>query len=635
MMNTRFTRQYYDISRSGNTRYDFRKLITKNYNCGRSKPVFKRKISPSIKSIIKKEPFKQNTDMVWVSASKIRNYILDNGLSDWLSLYDPTKNILSNAVFRSVNNTPKTFSEIIFNKGFDFESSVIKHIGDLCHVEVILENGWEKGKINDGVKKTIKFMKDGVPVIAKAPFKNYINQTHGEIDLIVRSDYLEYIFENYPMTVVETKNIGSPLLGHKNFHYVAIDIKYSTIKLMKDNIHVQNSGLFRYYKCQLNIYNEAIAAIQGYKPSCSFLIGKRYKSCNMIGETCFSYLGTINYEGDDKNYVQITRDAILWRINLEKYGHTWTIDPPSHPMLLPNPKIPDEWTHKKQVLANKYNLPIKLWFCSFTKTKAAYEKGITSIQSSDCTAESLGFSNTSFARARIIDSIIKVNKTDNQVAMFPETLSPVYKCALKRDTPNEIFVDFEWFPGTLISDTNPEHKKASKMLFMIGIYCDFGGEKKFITFTSEKPTFEEERRILIEFIEFMRVNDYPRLFYWHAEKHVFLSTAMRQGINFFNGYSKWVDICHFVTNTPIVVKGCYNFKLKDYTKALYNNGLISYKMDSDCKNGEDAFILAYNCYNSEEKPLESKVMKDIIKYNEFDCEVMYHVLSCFRDKYAC
>ena len=65
---------------------------------------------------------------------------------------------------------------------------------------------------------------------------------------------------------------------------------------------------------------------------------------------------------------------------------------------------------------------------------------------------------------------------------------------------------------------------------------------------------------------------------------------------------------------------------------MKDNGLINTIMDSNCNSGMNAMIAAYKFYseNDLENPLESDIMKDIEKYNKFDCQVLYDILTYLR-----
>ena len=85
--------------------------------------------------------------------------------------------------------------------------------------------------------------------------------THGIIDLLVRSDYLHKLVDECPLTQDEIKIPNK--LDTKSYHYIVIDIKFSTLPLRSDGKHLLNSGSYPAYKAQCLIYTQAVGLIQG------------------------------------------------------------------------------------------------------------------------------------------------------------------------------------------------------------------------------------------------------------------------------------------------------------------------------------------------------------------------------------
>ena len=83
---------------------------------------------------------------------------------------------------------------------------------------------------------------------------------------------------------------------------------------------------------------------------------------------------------------------------------------------------------------------------------------------------------------------------------------------------------------------------------------------------------------------------------------------------------------------PIVVKDCFNFGLKSIAKAMKKHNMINIEIESNCNSGMTAMIKAYECYKKENNPSSCEIMKDIGKYNEFDCKVLYEILNYLRLK---
>ena len=85
-------------------------------------------------------------------------------------------------------------------------------------------------------------------------------------------------------------------------------------------------------------------------------------------------------------------------------------------------------------------------------------------------------------------------------------------------------------------------------------------------------------------------------------------------------------------NTPITIKGCVNYKLKNITKCLSNLKLIKQNYDdSICGNGADSMIICWQHYGfyGENVEYELDLMKLIVDYNEIDCRVLQEIHDLF------
>jgi predicted RecB family nuclease len=173
------------------------------------------------------------------------------------------------------------------------------------------------------------------------------------------------------------------------------------------------------------------------------------------------------------------------------------------------------------------------------------------------------------------------------------------------------------------------------MIFMIGIGWSESGEWRYKNFTCSKATHEEEHRIMNEFIDFVLERGNPKIYYWHAEKTFWNSAEAKQGqgreliLNNWNN-RKWTDLYKLFQEEPIVIKDCFKFGLKSIAKAMRKHGMISTQNESECGNGATAMIRAWKAYSESEDPKNSNEMKDIIKYNEFDCKVLWEILTFLR-----
>ena len=172
---------------------------------------------------------------------------------------------------------------------------------------------------------------------------------------------------------------------------------------------------------------------------------------------------------------------------------------------------------------------------------------------------------------------------------------------------------------------------------MIGVYFNDNGNWSYRNFIIKKNSLEEERRIMDEFVNFYdKECKGANLYYWHAEKS-FWERSCRYQSEFGNKIKdnnfKWFDLCKFMKNTPITIKGCFGFGLKKIVEHMKKHNMIDTKLEAECQNGMMAMIKAWNCYKNFSQPDVSPVMNDIAKYNEFDCKAMYDILTFLRKKY--
>jgi len=459
-------------------------------------------------------------------------------------------------------------------RGVEFEKKLIDYIND-NRLSVVTVSNYIT---NISIKKTIDLMKNGVPIIHSAPVRNSKNHTHGIIDLLVRSDYLQRIVDDCPLTN-EEQIIPSPTLGH-DFHYVVIDVKFSTLPLRSDGRHLLNSGCYPAYKAQCLIYNNAIGNIQGYTPQYSYILGRRWKytqkGIKFNNLTCLNKLGVIDYKKVDKSYIKLTADALNWVRKNKKHGHKWSVSPPSRIELYPNMcHDSGKWQQAKENIATDIGEISTIWNCGVKHRNIGINNSITSWHDFNCTSENIGIRGL---RAPIIDSILDINRQNTDKIRPKRIKNNMFKW--KKEC-NEMFVDFETLSDIFGSFSDLPTQKQTDMIFMIGIwYKPKVSQKKWVykRFTCNKETYEEEYRIMDEFAIFIKEHGNPKLWYWFAENRFWNHSENRQvdlaikDENKTNNISdnwqlhNWADMYELFKNEPIVVKDCFKFGLNRLLK---------------------------------------------------------------------
>ena len=555
----------------------------------------------------------------WISATKTRNFFHNDHLSDWLKLYGGRNRSNSNTF---TNKNTNTFTKYIMRKGIDFETQVVNLIKNRVPV-VSVSDVYNAAQID----KTIQFMKQGKPIIHSAPLSNKTNNTYGIADLLVRNDYLHKFMDNTPLLEDEKK---ATKLG-VDYYYVVIDIKYQTLSLKSNGIHLLNSKSMRAYKSQTWIYNQALGKIQGYTPRYAYILGRRWKytskGVKYFNNSCLNKLGVIDFQEVDKFIKMQTRFALAWNRNVIKNGAKWNLSPPSKSELFPNMGADSGRFNstKKKIAENTGELTM-LWRCNVNNRNIALENGISSWKDPNCNSEKLGVGGS---YGRVIDKIIKINRDDKIIT--PDAIAD--NTGNWQQSGNDLFVDFETFSDICQSfDTLPIQKSFNR-IYLIGVGWMEDGEWKYKKFIAKENTQQAELKIMTDFEKFINQRNNPKLFYWHAEKNFWKrSCPSSSPLNKVLDHN-WIDMCKIFRQEPIVIKGCFGFGLKEIAKNMIKHNLISTKLESDCTNGMTAMVRAWKCYTDFPNPVKAPIMLDVIKYNEFDVKVLCDIVTYLRENH--
>jgi len=117
------------------------------------------------------------------------------------------------------------------------------------------------------VEATWAAMCGGVQIIAQSVLWNPESRTYGAPDLLMRSDLLRQLFPS-DISQAEARQTA-PDLPIPDVHYRVVDVKFTTLDLLKDG-HAAGDHLK--YMVQIWLYNEALGRLQGHTPagaSCS------------------------------------------------------------------------------------------------------------------------------------------------------------------------------------------------------------------------------------------------------------------------------------------------------------------------------------------------------------------------------
>ena len=577
------------------------------------------------------EPLYSNDINNYVPASHVYNYMVNDTLVDWLKFSSRSRNVSN--TFRPKNKD--NFNEYILEKGILFEENIVKYINDNIHPVVKVS----EYITSQNCEQTLYLMKNGTPIIHSAPVINNYNKTKGVIDLLVRSDYINNITTLESLSEEEKIRKASKL--NNPYHYVVVDIKFSTLPLRSDGKHLQNTNSFCAYKSQLLIYTQAIGRLQGYTPPYAFILGRRSKYTKG-GITNTSYnslerLGRIDYKKLDKEYWTKTKKAINWVRNVKQNSYNWSCKPPSRIELYPNMcKDSGIWNKEKNEIAEEIGEITMIWNVGQKHRNIALKKGIYTWHDPNCTSENLGITGKN---ALIIDKIMNINR-QNDIKILPKKIKN--NKHNWKNNKNNLYIDFETMSDIFSDFSQLPIQNKTDMIFMIGVGWHENNKWYYNSYICNNATYEEEFRIMDEFISFIRSRNDPVLNYWCAEAK-FWDTAENRQFNLTNDIDrknhisdnwkikKWCNLYDIFREDSIVIKDCFNFGLKSIAKAMQKHKMINTQLETDCTSGISAMVKASNCYTNNSDPINSEVMQDICKYNEFDCKVLWEIISYLKD----
>ena len=188
-------------------------------------------------------------------------------------------------------------------------------------------------------------------------------------------------------------------------------------------------------------------------------------------------------------------------------------------------------------------------------------------------------------------------------------------------------------------------KNESQIIFMIGVGFIDNDIFQYKVFRMNELTLDDEKRILIEFKNFiddkskeLDNNDKYniRFFHWsHAEQSMLENAFIRHPsiLKYWGNHIDWIDLCDIFTKEPIVVKGALCFKLKEIGNAMFSNGLINTYWDrGEMSDGLAAMTAGIQYYQKENKTeKDEQTFNSIIKYNKIDVQVLWDIVKYLRN----
>jgi len=615
-------------------------------------------------------------DDKWIPISKTRNASLKDYCMDWFDMYN-IKNIDDKPIKKSVKIKNKeekdTFLSFLLTKGCEFENKIITIIKDKFPNDFIqIANSYEAKQISK-YKDTISAMKNNIPIIYQGVLHNTKNRTYGCPDLIIRTDFLNKIFTNVP--VIEDNK------------YCIIDIKWSQIHFNSNMITIRNSLNVKPFKTQIILYNIALGQAF-YK--CGFQFNKKYPNyCYILGkgwlmersenkkkiinisEDPFDRLGVIDIEDNDKDYIDVVNESLIWYRKLITDGDKWTINPPSNNYLFPNMcNTLDTQYHKLKLdIAEKIFEITHIWQCGVNHRENAINNNIYSWNDPSLTTEILGVKGD--YTKKIVNKILEINRNEYKDIIYPKKFKD--NTANWKSSKLKLYIDFETISGIFFDkeikhSINDEKNKEEKdkrvyndrvykdILFMIGLVIrnenEIKNENKIKNekFILNDLSINNRKELILNFIK--KINNIatenkwnektlPLFHYGSFENSTFYKTCKFLNINVEKESKfklKFIDLSNILRKETFSIKGALNYSLKSIVKAMYKNNIstLNYetKEEKSVKilTAEDAMYYAWKYYTDNTNNKNENIIDGISKYNTIDCLALDEIMMSIMMK---
>lgn len=447
------------------------------------------------------------------------------------------------------------------------------------------------------------------------PFIDFMNVNHDKFGYKKDSDYANFdeylLLDNY---IKENKKKFIRLIQER----LHLDFKEYENSLGKIDIIIKTDLLFKYFKNGHDYTgkNFSIITIE----YCNLNLTKKGSVCDYpLQQKYYKYKNWMLKKECEKNSINIDYSFILARRygSIESYDTLFQNDS-EYPQLeqeimehfdkLDN----DIYVLGKNIFPNMKNKSDFPWHNAKKKISQRIQE-ITSIKGLNARKR-----NEYVQKGIFKYSQLDIGCITNKIPVFYEGPSIPF-------SSNNLYVDFEIL--TNIYDDFESFPKANKDIVLFNIGCGYEKRKNFGFKSYVAHELSQEKSILEDFVSFINSLEGKKctIFHWtHIEKTI-MNKKIEQYSLLLNKEIEWYDLHKFFNDNEILVKGCYTYKLKHVSRALYDNKLIKSKWDNTFSDGLGAMTGYIKYLRTKDK----KLIDDIAHYNMIDCKVLWEIKNLF------
>ncbi|HUQ16271.1 MAG TPA: hypothetical protein VM070_00630 [Candidatus Saccharimonadales bacterium] len=582
----------------------------------------------------------------WVAAGATRAWCRSDQLWDWLDRFGGEKGFARDDQ-RAGYDEQFDLGRFLRAQGERFEAAVIADL-DRRHGVVRIGGERRDPRSLEAAAATWAAMERGAKVIAQGVLRDPQARMYGLADLLIRSDILAGICAD-AFAEGDDPAFVAPGLRGAAWHYRVVDVKFTTLDLLKDGSLSASGDLAAL--AQVWAYGQALGRAQGYAPPFGYVLGRGWKQGQQRGDRCWDRLARVPHDGWVKSreitLAEAVAQAAAWVRLVRHEGRAWDALPePTREELRPNLKADRDqpWHEAKREIAEELHDLTLLWQVSTTHRERARAQGVTRWDDPRVSAELLGI--TGEARGPVFDAILAANREPGPPLRPPRIGADGGRWRDRR--PAEAYVDFE-----TVNDLNDDlsrfpERGGQSLIFQIGCGRLQDGVWTFAQFTARALTAAAEGEMIDAWLEHLGALaraaglDGPaavRLFHWSAAETVFMDAQYRSARARHPERDwpllDWYDLLTRVVRAePVVVRGSRSFGLKSVARAMHTHGLVATGWGDGLADGTGAMVGAWTADGIARRAsgaiADVPLMAEVSRYNEIDCRVMAEVLDHLR-----
>ena len=585
----------------------------------------------------------------WISANAIRHWCDADPLLDWLDRFGEERGFLRDE--RVPGYDPRfDLYRVLGERGHRFEELVLAHLGERYPISRVSELP-DDARSLEAARATWNALAAGDPIVARAVLRDPQSRTYGMADLLVRSDVLRELFPT--AFDDEEERLVAPALPGLQWHYRIVDLRYTTLELLKDGSLSAASDLG--HLARLWILSNALGRLQGATPPYAHTLARGWRRGQDRGTSAFDRLGRVPRDAfvrsQERDLGEVVADAAAWVRRMRREGASWVVRPaPSVPELWPNMKCryDSPWSHAKRELAESLADLTLIAHVGPRVRAAAHARGVTRFDDPRASAEFLGLATQH--GAAVVDAILEADRSRDRAYVRPARIE-ADAGRWREPAAVECYVDFETVNDALDDLSTFPERGGQALIFQIGCGRCVDGAWTFRSFTARALGPEAEADMIDEWIDHLRAlaleaglasESEVRLFHWSAAEtlaieNAYGSASQRHRERHWPELG-WYDLLDKVVRAePVVVRGAHAFGLKAVATAMFRHGLIGTQWTQGLADGAGAMAGAWNA--AQEAALrgltlaEMPLMREVERYNEIDCRVMAQVLGHLRKEH--